>query len=170
MAEALCGPSNPLQTFQKQTSLDRTLQQDRLAHKGHGQEVSITYHKGIAYILNPLCRASGLRPIMPVHSMRNSPPSTIPLYHRGPRYRCQVMTSDSTVRSTIGISDLTILPSSHPGFLSSTSCTLTTLRPSISHRRHKHFSRDIQLHLTHTPHNHVIHSVSMEIPVWLSRP
>ncbi|KAF1980844.1 hypothetical protein K402DRAFT_309529, partial [Aulographum hederae CBS 113979] len=30
MADALCGPSNPLQNFQKQTSADRTLQQDRL--------------------------------------------------------------------------------------------------------------------------------------------
>ncbi|KAL9069472.1 MAG: hypothetical protein Q9161_005523 [Pseudevernia consocians] len=29
MAEALCGPSNALQSFQKQTSVDRTLQQDR---------------------------------------------------------------------------------------------------------------------------------------------
>lgn len=31
MADALCGPSNPLQQFQKQSSLDRTLQQDRLS-------------------------------------------------------------------------------------------------------------------------------------------
>ncbi|CAD6566230.1 MAG: hypothetical protein ASARMPRED_008617 [Alectoria sarmentosa] len=30
MADALCGPSTALQTFQKQTSADRTLQQDRL--------------------------------------------------------------------------------------------------------------------------------------------
>ncbi|EMD00913.1 hypothetical protein BAUCODRAFT_566686 [Baudoinia panamericana UAMH 10762] len=30
MSEALCGPSNPLQQFKQQTSLDRTLQQDRL--------------------------------------------------------------------------------------------------------------------------------------------
>ena len=29
MAEALCGPSNPLQNLQKHTSVDRTLQQDR---------------------------------------------------------------------------------------------------------------------------------------------
>ncbi|MCJ1294075.1 hypothetical protein MMC34_005632, partial [Xylographa carneopallida] len=29
MAEALCGPSNPLQNIQKQTGVDRTLQQDR---------------------------------------------------------------------------------------------------------------------------------------------
>ncbi|MCJ1404418.1 hypothetical protein MMC11_007643 [Xylographa trunciseda] len=30
MAEALCGPSNPLQNIQKHTGVDRTLQQDRL--------------------------------------------------------------------------------------------------------------------------------------------
>ncbi|KAM0796256.1 hypothetical protein BDR22DRAFT_531328 [Usnea florida] len=30
MADALCGPSNALQSFQKQTSVDRTLQQDRI--------------------------------------------------------------------------------------------------------------------------------------------
>ncbi|KAI9722261.1 MAG: hypothetical protein M1812_001733 [Candelaria pacifica] len=29
MADALCGPSNPIQTFQKHTTVDRTLQQDR---------------------------------------------------------------------------------------------------------------------------------------------
>ncbi|KAF2094573.1 hypothetical protein NA57DRAFT_80375 [Rhizodiscina lignyota] len=30
MADALCGPSNPLQNFQKHSNVDRTLQQDRL--------------------------------------------------------------------------------------------------------------------------------------------
>ncbi|KAF2495817.1 hypothetical protein BU16DRAFT_526365 [Lophium mytilinum] len=30
MADALCGPANPLQNFQKHTAVDRTLQQDRL--------------------------------------------------------------------------------------------------------------------------------------------
>ncbi|KAF1951454.1 hypothetical protein CC80DRAFT_424639 [Byssothecium circinans] len=34
MAEALCGPSNALQQFQKHTSVDRTLQQDRLVGRG----------------------------------------------------------------------------------------------------------------------------------------
>ncbi|OQD85246.1 hypothetical protein PENANT_c010G03192 [Penicillium antarcticum] len=33
MADALCGPSNALQNFQKHTSVDRTLQQDRLASR-----------------------------------------------------------------------------------------------------------------------------------------
>ncbi|KAF2771765.1 hypothetical protein EJ03DRAFT_325406 [Teratosphaeria nubilosa] len=33
MSDALCGPSNPLQQFSKQSSLDRTIQQDRLASR-----------------------------------------------------------------------------------------------------------------------------------------
>ncbi|KAI9800387.1 MAG: hypothetical protein M1825_004157 [Sarcosagium campestre] len=33
MSDALCGPSNALQQFQKHSSLDRTLQQDRLASR-----------------------------------------------------------------------------------------------------------------------------------------
>ena len=35
MADALCGPSNPLQQFKQQTQLDRSLQQDRLASRQH---------------------------------------------------------------------------------------------------------------------------------------
>lgn len=33
MADALCGPSNALQNFQKHTAVDRTLQQDRLVNR-----------------------------------------------------------------------------------------------------------------------------------------
>lgn len=33
MGDALCGPSNALQNFQKHTSVDRTLQQDRLTSR-----------------------------------------------------------------------------------------------------------------------------------------
>lgn len=33
MSDAVCGPSNPLQQFRKQTQLDRTLQQDRLSSR-----------------------------------------------------------------------------------------------------------------------------------------
>ena len=33
MSDALCGPSNPLQNFQKQTQRDRTLQQDRITSR-----------------------------------------------------------------------------------------------------------------------------------------
>ena len=39
MADALCGPSTALQTFQKQTSADRTLQQDRLTARQVPAEV-----------------------------------------------------------------------------------------------------------------------------------
>ena len=40
MADAICGPSNPLQNFQKHTALDRTLQHDRLTAGRHQEEVS----------------------------------------------------------------------------------------------------------------------------------
>lgn len=40
MADALCGPSNALQNFQKQTSVDRTLQQDRLVGRHSPAQVS----------------------------------------------------------------------------------------------------------------------------------
>ena len=39
MADALCGPSNALQDFRKHTTVDRTLQQDRLALRHPTQEV-----------------------------------------------------------------------------------------------------------------------------------
>lgn len=39
MADALCGPSNALQNFQKQTAVDRTLQQDRLVNRQTGAQV-----------------------------------------------------------------------------------------------------------------------------------
>ncbi|KAI7353078.1 hypothetical protein KC354_g11708 [Hortaea werneckii] len=41
MSDALCGPSNPLQQFKAQTSLDRTLQQDRLR-----SQASPAHHQG----------------------------------------------------------------------------------------------------------------------------
>lgn len=41
MTDALCGPSNALQTFQKQTNVDRTLQQDRLAVRHTQAEVCL---------------------------------------------------------------------------------------------------------------------------------
>ena len=39
MADALCGPSNALQSFQKQASVDRTLQQDRITARQAPAEV-----------------------------------------------------------------------------------------------------------------------------------
>jgi hypothetical protein len=35
MADALCGPSNPLQSFQKHAQADRTLLQDRISGPRH---------------------------------------------------------------------------------------------------------------------------------------
>ena len=40
MGDALCGPSNALQNFQKHTSVDRTLQQDRLTSRQPSSQVS----------------------------------------------------------------------------------------------------------------------------------
>lgn len=40
MAEALCGPSNALQNFQKHSTVDRTLQQDRLVGRHSPAQVS----------------------------------------------------------------------------------------------------------------------------------
>lgn len=42
MADALCGPSNALQSFQKHTAVDRTLQQDRLALRQSSTQVAAT--------------------------------------------------------------------------------------------------------------------------------
>ncbi|KAI1909682.1 hypothetical protein LOZ65_006490 [Ophidiomyces ophidiicola] len=43
MGDALCGPSNALQNFQKHTSVDRTLQQDRLSSQ-HGAAQGFRSH------------------------------------------------------------------------------------------------------------------------------
>jgi hypothetical protein len=43
MADALCGPSNALQSFQKHTTVDRTLQQDRLVGRHSPAQVSTLY-------------------------------------------------------------------------------------------------------------------------------
>ncbi|KAL1653418.1 hypothetical protein SLS61_003927 [Didymella pomorum] len=50
MADALCGPSNALQNFQKHTSVDRTLQQDRLVGRhspAQGFRSSAAPHAGV---------------------------------------------------------------------------------------------------------------------------
>lgn len=52
MADALCGPSNALQNFQKHTSVDRTLQQDRLIGRHSPAQVrwSVTQKESQTYI------------------------------------------------------------------------------------------------------------------------
>ena len=52
MADALCGPSNPLQTFQKQTSGDRTLQQDRFASNRHFEQVGLISEDQLSWTAN----------------------------------------------------------------------------------------------------------------------
>lgn len=58
MADALCGPSNALQSFQKHSSVDRTLQQDRLTSRhshtqgfrsGQGQNAGVLDHEFEAF-------------------------------------------------------------------------------------------------------------------------
>jgi len=44
MADALCGPSNALQNFQKHTAVDRTLQQDRLVSRQSPTQVHEDYN------------------------------------------------------------------------------------------------------------------------------
>jgi hypothetical protein len=39
MADALCGPSNALQSFHKHSTVDRTLQQDRLVGRSSPSQV-----------------------------------------------------------------------------------------------------------------------------------
>lgn len=56
MAEASCGPSNSLQSFQKHTSVDRTLQQDRLATRELLRQV--IYNLSFYPILQVLTRVS----------------------------------------------------------------------------------------------------------------
>ena len=44
MADALCGPSNPLQSFRKHTQLDRTLQQDRIVGRSNSAREQFRSH------------------------------------------------------------------------------------------------------------------------------
>ncbi|KAK1823670.1 hypothetical protein LTR12_001856 [Friedmanniomyces endolithicus] len=70
MADALCGPSNPLQQLKQQTSLDRTLQQDRLTSRLSPAQ-GFRSHDPNAGLLDPEFEAfqAGL------------PPSELPSYH-----------------------------------------------------------------------------------------
>ncbi|KZF26362.1 hypothetical protein L228DRAFT_242823 [Xylona heveae TC161] len=53
MTDALCGPSNPLQHLQKHTSVDRTLQQDRLVGPRHSPVQDFRSQSQNAGILDP---------------------------------------------------------------------------------------------------------------------
>lgn len=52
MAEAMCGPSNPLQQFKQHSQLDHTLQQDRLASRQRPDQV-FRSHNPLAGALDP---------------------------------------------------------------------------------------------------------------------
>ena len=56
MADGMCGPSNPLQNFQKHSTVDRTLQQDRLISRPSPSQVSLPF----AQIGSQLTPLSGL--------------------------------------------------------------------------------------------------------------
>lgn len=50
MADALCGPSNPLQQFKQQTQFDRTLQQDRLTSRHSPAQGFRSHDPNIAHL------------------------------------------------------------------------------------------------------------------------
>ena len=92
MADAYCGPSNPLQSFQKHAQADRTLQQDRLVARGQPRAnvglfdrhlcSMLTRHRAFA----PSTRALGA-------STKSSPPSK-------PAYQNMISTSHSSSTTT----------------------------------------------------------------------
>jgi hypothetical protein len=101
MADALCGPSNALQNFQKHTTIDRTLQQDRLISRQSPPQVKnclrlytlissgpLTVYTGLSIRTESKCRHIGprirglssgaLRPA----TTRLPPPPTTPIPSR----------------------------------------------------------------------------------------
>ena len=81
MSDALCGPSNALQNFQKHTSVDRTLQQDRLLSRQSPSQVSLTdcmrvvRHANMMVLFFCSYRASDPKMRMKAPLIRNSPRS-----------------------------------------------------------------------------------------------
>ena len=61
MSDALCGPSNALQNFQKHASIDRTLQQDRLVSRQSHSQVSSKSHSTSVWIASSTILRAGLR-------------------------------------------------------------------------------------------------------------
>lgn len=64
MGDAMCGPSNPLQNFQKHTSVDRTLQQDRLTSRQSPAQVctdSLVLYIQLTYPGLPISECPGRR-------------------------------------------------------------------------------------------------------------
>ena len=82
MADAICGPSNPLQTFQKHTQADRSLQHDRLASQHAQSSQGFREHPADAGLLDPEFEAfqTGRLPIAPLLP-HQEPSFTPPLYN-----------------------------------------------------------------------------------------
>lgn len=82
MADALCGPSNPLQNFQKHSSVDRSLQQDRLASRSSAAQGFRSQQGPPPGLLDPefeAFKAGGAaqfqEPQIPHHGQHYLPPS-----------------------------------------------------------------------------------------------
>ncbi|KAI7469487.1 hypothetical protein KC357_g6466 [Hortaea werneckii] len=77
MSDALCGPSNPLQQFKAQTSLDRTLQQDRLrSHASPAHQQGFRSHDSNAGLLDPEFEAFQAGHPPPPQAFHHGPPQT----------------------------------------------------------------------------------------------
>ncbi|KAI6810197.1 hypothetical protein KC340_g17413 [Hortaea werneckii] len=75
MSDALCGPSNPLQQFKAQTSLDRTLQQDRLrSHVSPAHQQGFRSHDPNAGLLDPEFEAFQAGHPPPPDAFHHGPP------------------------------------------------------------------------------------------------
>ncbi|KAI7237613.1 hypothetical protein KC330_g3047 [Hortaea werneckii] len=75
MSDALCGPSNPLQQFKAQTSLDRTLQQDRLrSHASPAHPQGFRSHDPNAGLLDPEFEAFQAGHPPPPDAFHHGPP------------------------------------------------------------------------------------------------
>ncbi|GAB1736879.1 hypothetical protein NU219Hw_g8905t1 [Hortaea werneckii] len=75
MSDALCGPSNPLQQFKAQTSLDRTLQQDRLrSHASPAHQQGFRSHDPNVGLLDPEFEAFQAGHPPPPDAFHHGPP------------------------------------------------------------------------------------------------
>ncbi|KAI6787374.1 hypothetical protein KC361_g9520 [Hortaea werneckii] len=75
MSDALCGPSNPLQQFKAQTSLDRTLQQDRLrSHASPAHQQGFRSHDPNVGLLDPEFEAFQAGHPPPPQAFHHGPP------------------------------------------------------------------------------------------------
>ncbi|KAF2731157.1 hypothetical protein EJ04DRAFT_554904 [Polyplosphaeria fusca] len=81
MADALCGPSNALQNFQKHSTVDRTLQQDRLTNRNSPAQNFRSSPGPNAGILDPEFEAFQAGHGPPPPAFHQPPPQFAPLQH-----------------------------------------------------------------------------------------